>query len=106
MASKAQVPSQGQGGSRQQVSQQSNRKSSSGQPPLKKDKPTLSDVSNETVSTLDMSEIQTQLDDIAGDLGEMKIDLDNVMKNDEIESIITSTITNVMLEMEKWLKKT
>lgn len=105
MASKAHVSSQGQGGSKQVSQQQSKQKTSSGQPPLKKDKRTLSDVSNESVNTLEISTIQTQLDDIAGDLGELKIGLDNVMKKDEIESLITSTITNVMLEMEKRLKK-
>lgn len=48
----------------------------------------------------DMSFIQTQLDDIALDLGELKDSLSKVLKKDEIEALIT-TITDLITGMEK-----
>ena len=74
-------------------------------PPAKKDKRTLSDVSNASSDCMvDFSHVQSQLDTISSDLADLKNGFNSMLKKDEIQALITSTITNVMEEMEKRIK--
>jgi hypothetical protein len=62
---------------------------------------------------LDLSIIQTQLDEMNENLSQVKQNLDHVLKKDDIEALIKTTVCNIMDELEKicmkiletWFKK-
>lgn len=68
----------------------------SGQPPSKR---AYSEVSNS--STEEIGFIHQQLDSMSENLTELREDLKTLLKKDDIEKLITSTITNIMEKMEQ-----
>lgn len=67
-----------------------------GQPPAKR---THSEVSN--CSTEELSCIQLQLEQMSESLTEVRGDLKTLMKKEDIENLITTTVTNIMENLEK-----
>lgn len=67
----------------------------SGQPPAKR--------THSEVSTEELSYIHTQLDSMNENLSEVRGELKTLMKKEDIENLITSTVTTIMEKMEKKL---
>jgi hypothetical protein len=81
---------------RQQQHNSLKGKSNTDEPPLK-NKRTHSDVSEESNSSMiGLSIIQTQLDEMNESLSEVKKNLEQVLKKEDIEALIKSTVCNIM----------
>lgn len=87
-------------------------KMNSNPPPAKKDKRTHSEVSNESQnesnsssSIFDVSGLQTQLDNISSDIGELKGVLNSILKKEEIENLIQTTLSKIMEGFERRFKE-
>lgn len=90
---------------RQQQHNSLKGKSNTDEPPLK-NKRTHSDVSEESNSSMiGLSIIQTQLDEMNESLSEVKKNLEQVLKKEDIEALIKSTVCNIMDKLEKKMRE-
>lgn len=99
--------SKGQNNNKQQLQQpqQDKMMSTTAPPPQKKDKRTISDVSNESHEfSLDTTSVLNQLKAITTEIAGLKGSLQNILKKDDIEELITGTITKTIEALERKMK--
>lgn len=96
----------GQGQQKQQ-----NQQAKSSKPPSKQAKRTNSEMSqdssvSDTSLTVDMSVIQNHLDIMTNNIRELRESVELVLKKDDVEKLITSTVSKIMETMEEKMKET
>lgn len=82
---------------------ETNQKSNQSKPGQKAAKRTHSDVSENSSDELGL--IHNHLDQLSDSIKELRGDLKQILKKDEIENLITTTISNIIDKMENRIKK-